>query len=103
MNFLIPIIAFFISLITTWFIKEVCVYHRLVELPQEDRWHEKPIAKFGGIAIFFTFIVSILILDGYNNFVIFIVAGSGLIFLVGLVDDIKGVSPTIKLLTQIIY
>ena len=102
MSLLIPILSLFLSLITTWFIKQICIYHNIVEFPRKDRWHDSPVAKFGGIAIFFTFIVSILLLDSYNNSVIFICTGSGLIFLLGLVDDVRGVSPTLKLVTQII-
>ena len=102
MNLLIPIISFFLSLIITWFIKQVCIYHGIVELPRKDRWHESPVAKFGGIAIFVTFIVSILLLDQFSDLVIFIGIGSALIFFIGLIDDIISISPTIKLLTQII-
>ena len=102
MSLLVPILSLFLSIITTWFIKQICIYHNIVEFPRKDRWHESPVAKFGGIAIFFTFIISILLLDKYNNSVIFICTGSGLIFLLGLLDDVRGVSPTLKLVTQII-
>ncbi len=102
MNFLIPIIAFIISLITTWFIKEVCIYHGLVEMPQKNRWHKKPVAKFGGIAIYFSFIVSVFLIREINSTIIFLLIGSGIIFLLGLIDDIKTVNPTIKLFTQIL-
>jgi len=102
MSLIVPILSFFLSLITTWFIKQICIYHNIVEFPRKDRWHERPVAKFGGLAIFFTFIISILLLDSYNNSFIFICTGSGLIFLLGLVDDVRGVSPTLKLVTQII-
>ena len=88
MNFLIPIIAFIISLITTWFIKEVCIYHGLVEMPQKNRWHKKPVAKFGGIAIYFSFIVSVFLIREINSTIIFLLIGSGIIFLLGLIDDI---------------
>jgi len=102
MSLIVPILSFFLSLITTWFIKQICIYHNIVEFPRKDRWHERPVAKFGGLAIFFTFIISILLLDSYNNSFIFICTGSGLIFLLGLADDVRGVSPTLKLVTQII-
>ena len=72
MDLIIPLISFFLSLIITWFIKQVCIYHGIVELPRKDRWHESPVAKFGGIAIFVTFIVSILLLDQFSDLVIFI-------------------------------
>jgi len=102
MNFLIPIISFILSIILTWFIKQVCIYHNIVELPRKDRWHKIPVAKFGGIAIFITIIVSLLLLDEYSNSIIFIGIGSALIFFIGLVDDLRGVSPTLKIITQII-
>ena len=102
MYLLIPLISFFLSLIITWFIKQVCIYHGIVELPRKDRWHESPVAKFGGIAIFVTYIVSIFLLDEFSDSVIVIVIGSAIIFFIGLIDDIIGISPTKKLLTQII-
>ena len=75
MSLIVPILSFFLSLITTWFIKQICIYHNIVEFPRKDRWHENPVAKFGGIAIFITIIVSLLLLDEYSNSIIFIGMG----------------------------
>ena len=98
----IPVISLLLSIIATWFIKQICIYHGIVEFPRKERWHKNPVAKFGGIAIFIAILVSIFLLDQFNNIVIFISIGSTFIFFIGLVDDLRGVSPTIKLISQII-
>ena len=43
-----------------------------------------------------------MLLNEFSDLVIFIGIGSALIFFIGLIDDIISISPTIKLLTQII-
>ena len=45
---------------------------------------------------------NIFLIDVYNNTVIFICIGSGLIFFIGLIDDIKGLSASSKFLFQLI-
>lgn len=79
----------------------------ITDQPRQDRWHRSPTPKFGGIGIFvatlFTFsVVYALISEQSDPFPFTLFLGMGLIFLFGLVDDIKSLPPVGKLITQIV-
>jgi UDP-GlcNAc:undecaprenyl-phosphate GlcNAc-1-phosphate transferase len=73
-----------------------------IDYPGGRRVHKKPITRLGGIAIYCGFWAAVfgtgtLFMD---NSLIGLFAGSSVIFLVGLWDDIKGLRPLIKLAWQ---
>ncbi len=77
-----------------------------VALPRQDRWHQKPTPVLGGSAIFFAFFIS-LILRGFlapaeadQLFDILVICT--VIFLLGLYDDFRQLSPQAKLVGQIL-
>lgn len=77
-----------------------------VSEPREDRWHNKPMPTLGGISIFLGFMVSLLVssLFAKNNMGIQwgILAGSIMVFIIGLIDDLKKLSPPAKIIGQIL-
>ena len=74
--------------------------------PRADRWQNRPVSRFGGIAIFTAFIGGLGILfylvDGDLDLKWPLLVCSGLMFLVGLVDDIHPLSPHAKFISQIL-
>ncbi len=92
-----------------------------VARPSKDRWHQKPTALFGGIAIFASFAAPLFFLSDFSFIrilfldtlhlkdmvkqgtavggVIFI--GASFLFFTGLVDDFMRLKPQTKLLAQI--
>jgi UDP-GlcNAc:undecaprenyl-phosphate/decaprenyl-phosphate GlcNAc-1-phosphate transferase len=48
---LLPIVAVLTSVLLTGVIIQICKRKRWVVEPRPDRWHRKPVAQFGGIAI----------------------------------------------------
>jgi len=79
-----------------------------VASPRNDRWSNRPTALFGGVAIFFSVILTLLIIIinvgwnriEFNNFGF--ILGSLIMFLVGLFDDFRELSPPAKLIGQIL-
>jgi UDP-GlcNAc:undecaprenyl-phosphate GlcNAc-1-phosphate transferase len=72
-----------------------CVAH-----PRDDRWHRRPIALFGGVAIGATVLLGILafgVLDGMAV----PLACAALIFVMGLTDDIVSLRPSTKLVIEV--
>jgi len=70
-----------------------------------DRWHTRPTALMGGIAIYAAIVVSILVffivLSDFNDRRVWgLLLGSTMIFILGLVDDRKYVSPLVKIVVQ---
>jgi len=77
-----------------------------VSQPREDRWHSKATPTLGGIAIFLAFVAGLLVYSIYTqkwgDIHWGLLAGSFFIFLLGLYDDLKHITPPAKLLGQIL-
>jgi UDP-GlcNAc:undecaprenyl-phosphate GlcNAc-1-phosphate transferase len=95
-----------ISLALIPFVRELGFRVGRVALPREDRWHKKPTPTLGGIAIFLSFGAALLLAQyafhsgdprrwGF-------LAGSVLLFLAGLYDEFKPITPIAKLVVQIL-
>ncbi len=76
---------------------------KLVDMPDNSRkFHGRPVPTLGGIGIFIGVIISFSLWAGTNIPVFFpyLVAGSFLLFTVGVNDDIFGVNPKMKFMAQ---
>lgn len=103
-NYLILFLASFsLALILTPIIRKIAVRFNCVSFPKDDRWHKRPTAILGGVAIFIASMAPLIYFLGFSNREItgFFVAAS-IIFICGIVDDFKRISPQLKLLLQII-
>ena len=69
--------------------------------PRQDRWHHKPTALLGGVAIFFAFLIPLVVLQEFDKSLLFILAGAAIVFGLGLADDLFSVPPYTKLVVQI--
>jgi len=74
--------------------------HLMAE-PREDRWHRRPTALFGGVAIYFAFSIpfSLGLMNSWEDIVL--LAGVSAMFLIGLVDDLIELTPQGKFLGQL--
>ena len=98
---LLFVLAFTISATLTPCIIWITRRLGLVAHPREDRWHNRPTALFGGIAIFTAFFAPFCALEMKGEQAIFFITSTTLLFLIGLVDDIKELSPQGKFLAQL--
>ena len=78
---------------------------RLVAAPTADRWHERATPLFGGVGIFLGLTAGIWIAAAVDAFPVTkelggIYGGIALLFLAGLVDDVRALPPLAKLLLQ---
>ncbi len=87
---LTPVVIFFA-------VKAGCVVK-----PREDRWHKKETPVLGGIAIALPSLIFFLFAAGGNMLFLSIIGCSFLMFLLGLADDFKGLTPQVKFIGQII-
>ena len=74
-----------------------------VAKPKADRWHSRPTALFGGIAIFAAFALGCAFLCGglaARPDLLGLLTGAAVIFSVGLLDDRKPLNPMVKLIGQ---
>jgi UDP-GlcNAc:undecaprenyl-phosphate GlcNAc-1-phosphate transferase len=78
---------------------------RLVAHPTDERWHDRATPTFGGVGIFAGLVVGVVaaVVTGAvepTSELLGILAGAGLLFAAGLVDDVRHLSPLMKLAAQ---
>jgi UDP-GlcNAc:undecaprenyl-phosphate/decaprenyl-phosphate GlcNAc-1-phosphate transferase len=71
-----------------------------VAAPREDRWHRRPVALFGGVAIAAVLFPSAAAIHVAQHLPVLTVTAA-IIFLVGFVDDMLSLKPSTKLIAQI--
>ena len=98
-------LSFIISLILVPLIRKFSPRFGFVAAPRTDRWHAKPTPKIGGVGIFiaFGFTIGIMsLISPHERQHWALLAGAGLIFILGIIDDIKPISPPTKLIGEIL-
>lgn len=74
----------------------------IVDMPNARKVHTTPTPRIGGIAIYLGFVAGALLLGVYTRQVAAVLIAGSLVFLTGLIDDYKDISPKLKLLGQIL-
>ncbi|MCE3238508.1 MAG: rfe [Gammaproteobacteria bacterium] len=96
------VITFLITLGCIYLIKPVASHIGLVDLPDHRKQHHAPTPLVGGIAIVLSLGIGLLLLDisliTYRAFL----AGMVLMTFVGLLDDLRELTPRIRLYAQVI-
>ena len=85
--------AFLLSLFLTPFVRRLALRYNFVAKPKKDRWSRRLIPICGGAAIFFSFLISLLLYGRTNPLFLPLVGGSIAIFICGLIDDIFSIKP----------
>jgi len=72
-----------------------------VAKPSDDRWHKKPTALLGGVAIGLSVLIGWISSGAPSETLLLLVCGFGLLC-VGLIDDVVSLKPSTKLVFQIV-
>jgi UDP-GlcNAc:undecaprenyl-phosphate/decaprenyl-phosphate GlcNAc-1-phosphate transferase len=80
--------------------RKVAIRTGYVASPRTDRWHTRPTALFGGVAIAVT-VLALGAVGADLRALALPLAGGALIFIVGLADDVLSLKPSTKLIAQI--
>jgi len=70
--------------------------------PRDDRWHKRPTAVFGGVAIYLAYIISFLFAGPRLTAYWVLIGGASAIFGLGLLDDARELKPQVKFLAQLL-
>ena len=108
---LVPfLMALALSLLITPLVGRVARSRGLVDLPSRRKVHLRPIPRVGGIAIFLAFVLtcgSALLFHAVRGQptlaglqIVGLLGGGALIFGLGLLDDLRGLSPGLKFAVQ---
>ncbi len=100
--FFIAVVSFGLAVLLTFLVREFARKKGIVAKPKSDRWHKKPTAMLGGLAIYLATVISILVFVPSSNESWVILGGSSFMFLIGLIDDVFHIKPYQKLIGQFI-
>ncbi len=110
------VVAFAISLLVgmvlTRAVRDLAIKYGWYDQPGNRKIHVRPTPRLGGLAVVLGFLAPLAGLFLYNNpnyssvfddptLWLALASGGGLMFLVGLVDDFRGLRPVVKLMAQI--
>ena len=97
------VVAFLIAYASTPIVKMLAFRLGAVDVPKDNRrMHKKPIARLGGLAIFYGFIISILCFTEIDNELQGVLIGSIIIVVLGIFDDIYSLNAFLKFFVQIV-
>jgi UDP-GlcNAc:undecaprenyl-phosphate GlcNAc-1-phosphate transferase len=96
------IVAMVLAYLATPFVKKLAWRIGAVDIPRDNRRvHTHPIPRIGGLAIYAGFVAAVMLTLPFDRMMAGLLLGSGIIVILGIVDDIKEISPKVKLLGQI--
>ncbi|HEX5081928.1 MAG TPA: hypothetical protein VFY40_07780 [Blastocatellia bacterium] len=91
-----------LSLMFTYLVRQGAHRLGIVAAPRKDRWHSRPTALMGGIAIYLAFIIGCLIFAPDLSRAYPMLIAATLLFGVGIIDDLKQLKPYVKLVMQVV-
>jgi UDP-GlcNAc:undecaprenyl-phosphate GlcNAc-1-phosphate transferase len=99
---LIPVlVSLALALALTPLVRALARRLGMVAKPKPDRWHSKPTAMMGGVAIYLAVVTSYLLFVPHTRQGWVVLAASTFLFVVGLVDDLLHIKPYQKLIGQV--
>lgn len=101
LNFLAVAAAAILALVLTPLVRLLARRIGMVAKPKTDRWHKKPTAMLGGVAIWLSVVISYFAFVPRTPHGWVVLAASTFLFLVGLVDDFLHTKPYQKLIGQV--
>lgn len=99
--------GFLLSFTLTPLVRKFSLRFRILDEPEVRKIHPEPVPTLGGVAIYMAFVLAMLIGGAWEGFsvidrraVLGIVLGGGVIAGIGIYDDMRHSSATVKLLFQ---
>ncbi|HEY7732096.1 MAG TPA: hypothetical protein VH950_14540 [Gaiellaceae bacterium] len=106
MDAIVALAAFPVTVAVLWVLLRSPAGARLVAVPTGERWHEETTPTYGGVGIFAGFVAGVLAALAvgaveWSGELGGILAGVTVLFVAGLVDDLRHLSPLAKLAAQV--
>lgn len=96
------LICFIASIIITPLVKKAAIKIGAVDQPNNRKVHTKIMPRLGGLAIYISFIIGLLVMRPENSLTIPIIIGTLIIVITGVLDDLLDITPKAKLTGQIL-
>ena len=98
---LLSAFCFIFGLLVTPFIIKISFKLNVVDMPGHRKVHKVPIPTLGGLAIFFSFLAGLLIIQPQSSYHLAIVIGALLMIILGFMDDLYHLTAKAKFLFQV--
>ena len=95
-------IALGISLFLTPIVKRISLATGVYDKPNDRKIHPEPIPSMGGVAIYLSFVLAILFMTNVDRIFQGILCGGTIIVVLGILDDMRGINPYVKLGGQVV-
>lgn len=99
---LVPLVSLALAAVLTPVVRRLARRWGFVAKPKTDRWHKRPTAMMGGVAIWLAVITTYLTLVPHTSAGWVVAGAASFLFLVGLIDDWLHIKPYQKLIGQVI-
>ena len=96
------VFSFLLAFLSTKVIGRIATKLRILDQPNERKIHKKPIPLLGGLAIFASYVGTIVFNFNFSRELKGVVIGGTIILIIGLIDDIKHIPATWKLISQVL-
>lgn len=96
------LLAFGLALLVTPLVRKWAFKCGALDRPNHRKVHRRVMPRMGGMAIYLSFVAAVLLTMELTPQVAGLLVGGSLILLLGVIDDIKGISPRLKLAGQVL-
>lgn len=101
LNALSFFLSFFLALYLTPKMRELALKLNIVDAPDNVlKKHKKPVPYLGGMAVYIAFLITLALTFEFSQEVLALLLGGSIVFITGLVDDLKVLSPRLKIIGQ---
>ncbi|MGG1676509.1 glycosyltransferase family 4 protein [Neobacillus sp. NRS-1170] len=101
MIYITLLICFISSILLTPLVKKLAFKIGATDKPNQRKVHQKIMPRLGGLAIYLSFIIGLLVLRPGGPYALPIIVGSIIIVITGILDDMLELSAKIKFIAQI--
>ncbi|MFK9090229.1 glycosyltransferase family 4 protein [Bacillus salipaludis] len=101
MIYITLILCFMCSILLTPFVKKLAFKIGATDKPNQRKVHQKIMPRLGGLAIYLSFIIGMLVLRPGGDYTLPIIVGSIIIVITGILDDMMELSAKVKFIAQI--
>ena len=100
-NLKIILAVFLFVVIIMPVVMKIAFHVNALDIPNARKVHAKPMPRLGGLGIFLGFLLGYMLFCNPTTLMNSILIGSFILILIGIIDDIKPLSPMIKFIGQV--